>query len=172
MNKLAWYFMGGAGLLVAAAFSKNKVISMLRTPQDILQAVAEVNPAGNPVLQPGQINGVPTAGITWCNKFISLVTAKLGVPIPQMLANDQADWLEDGNGGWLRVLDAQSAQIAALKGQVAVAVWHNLNGHGHSSLVLPISGAVQIAQAGKTNFNQGSLAKGWGSIQPAFFVHA
>jgi hypothetical protein len=169
----AGWLLGGAGLLIIGAFAKNKVISMLRTTQDILNAVAEIDPQHNPVLQPGQIDGVPTLGITWCNKFLTQVTTKLGAPIPWLLANDQADWLEDGNGGYFRVKDLESAQNAALQGKIAVAVWHNLNpgGHGHASLILPIPGVPQIAQAGRSNFNQAPFTAGWGAIVPSFFVH-
>lgn len=178
MKVWPWVFGGG----VAAAIwyltkdtVSNLVIESTRTPDDILNAVAAVNPEGNPDLQPGA-NG----GASWCNKFVALVTAQLGVPIIWgewgTRANDQINWLQEGNGGWYPASKAD-AQAAALAGHVALATYFNLNppphDSGHMALVLPYQGAMQIAQAGAHNFNQVALnsPQTFGSIQPDFFVH-
>jgi len=165
--------LGGAGVAAVGAFFalrepvSEAIAAATRTPDDILRAVAKVDPEHNPILQPGYYG----VGTTACNFFIAMVTKELGCPIPQLLANDQADWVAAGNDGWYPTTKA-GAQSAALMGQVAVAMWHNLGGHGHASLVLPYPGAMMIAQAGRTNFNLGTLAQGWGSIQPAFYAHS
>jgi hypothetical protein len=181
--KIPWLWIGGGSAALAVwviskvsrgeSFVPNVVTELTRTPQDILDAVAAINPENNPDLQPGAANEYGTVG-TWCNRFIALVTEALGAPIPYgtagMRANDQIDWLGQGNGGWYPTSKA-GAQAAALAGHLAVATYRNLNGSGHLALVLPIPGAMQIAQAGAHNYNMASLASGFGSIQPIFFAH-
>ena len=149
--------------------TRNAIVRLTRTPQDILDAVADVDPKNNPELQPGYLGDA----FTWCNKFMYLVLGELGVSIPfgPTDANDQIEYLAQGNDGWQRV-QAQDAQAAALNGNVAVATYFNPGGHGHLALILPYSGVMQIAQAGASNFNRGSLASGFGAIQPVFYVHA
>lgn len=143
-----------------------------RTPQDIFNAVASVDPANNPTLQRGYL-GQPN----WCNRFVHLVCDELGVPLVWgeygTRANDQVDWLRAGNGGWFPVSKAD-AQSLALQGYVVLAAYQNSNPDesGHMALVLPLAGTMMIAQAGARNFNQGSLAAGFGSIQPEFYAHA
>jgi len=167
-----WALAAGAAAAVAVLFKtsnpiSNALVSALRKPQDILDAVASVDPEGNPELQPGYAGGA-----SWCNKFIALVTAKLGVPLPSnTLANDMISYMDAGNDGWYQVSNASVAQSAAMVGKVAIATYYNFSGHGHMALVLPIDGPVQIAQAGATNFNQGSLSRGFGFIQAVFYVH-
>lgn len=169
------WLLAGAALLGLAALSKGKVMALMRKPVDILNAVADVDPQYNPVLQPGQINGQPSPGATWCGKAIMLILAKLGLGIPWgeygTLINTIIEWLDAGNDGWFPAINAADAQAQALAGKVVLATYYNPGGHGHAAIVLPIAGPMQIAQAGKTNFNQGSLAKGFGNIQPIFYVH-
>ncbi len=169
--------LGGGVLITLGLVFKNTVVSMLRKPDDILKAVAEIDPENNPTLQRGA-PPAPKPTDTWCNKFVALVTAKLGAPIPfgkwGTLANDQIEWLDAGNDGWYQLPSAQAAQDAALEGKVAVATWFNLSGGpGHIALVLPVPGpSVRIAQAGATNFNDGSVSNGFGSKLPTFYAHA
>ncbi len=160
--------MAGTGLIAIWYLLRDKVsnvvTSAFRTPQSILDAVAAIDPEHNPDLQPDD-------GATWCNKFVMLVTAALGAPVPSDLANGQGEFIQGGNDGWYPASSAAEAQAAALAGKVVVASWINLGGHGHIALVLPISGPIQIAQAGAHNYNQAPLSWGFGTKQPAFSVH-
>lgn len=166
-----WLWIAGGGFLAWLLWDpiRNAVLTVARTPQDIIDAVADIDPQHNPDLQPGTLGD----GLTWCNKFMWLVLGELGVNIPfaPTNANDQIEYLAQGNDGWQEVT-RDDAQIAALNGNVAVATYFNPGGHGHLALVLPYGGPMQIAQAGASNFNKGALASGFGNIQPVFYVHA
>lgn len=171
--RIAWWISGGlaAGGLVYFLFGRR------RTPKDILNAVAEIDPEHNPELQPGAPPAPP--GGTWCNKFIYQLMTKLHVPFIEWgpygtLVNDMIAWVDAGNGGWFPVADRYAAQALALQGKIAIATYFNLSpgDHGHIAIVLPIPGSpVQTAQAGATNFNQGTIGDGFGSIQPIFYGH-
>ena len=137
-----------------------------RTPQDILDAVAKIDPEHNPDLQPGA-NG----GADWCNRFLYLVLKELGVYMPiNTLANAEIEFMASSSD-WTQ-LSQDDALAAALQGQVVVATYYNPGGHGHVALVLPIDGPMQIAQAGASTFNRGTLAHGFGSLPVAFYAHA
>jgi hypothetical protein len=144
-----------------------------RSPQDILDAVDKIDPAHNPTLQSGYL-GQPN----WCNRFAALVTAELGVGIIfgeyGTRANDQIAWLDAGNGGWFQVSSKDEAQRLAMEGNVVLATYYNMmpGASGHMALVLPLPGTMQIAQAGKRTFNRGSLAQGFGAINPVFYAHS
>lgn len=169
-----------AGLAaIAVYFLKQPVIeeysALTRTPQDIQDAVAKIDPEGSPELQAGAYPA-PNSTDTWCNKFCYLVTDELGCPILWgnygTLANDQIAWLASGSDGWSST-DEPGAIAAAVAGKVALATFYNPSGHGHIALVLPVDGdTAQIAQAGASNFNQGDLATGFGSNPVAFYQHA
>lgn len=143
-----------------------------RTPEDIRRAVREIDPEHNADLQPGAPPAPPDG--TWCNKFVAWATSALGAPVPfgeyGTPVNAQVVWLQAGNDGW-RVTDAAGAQAGALAGKVALATYFNPQGHGHIALVLPEASELRIAQAGRTNFNDGPLARGFGSAPVVFFVH-
>ena len=182
MKRWLWPLLAGGGAFAAIAVAiartqnpiKESILSAVRTPQMILDAVADIDPEDNPELQVGYL----CAGCSWCNKFMYLVTAALGAPLPWgeygTLVNEMIDYVDRGEGGWYPLSSATQAQQEALAGRIAIATYRNLNpgAHGHMALVLPIAGAVQIAQAGMRNFNQGSVAKGFGFIQPIFYGHA
>jgi hypothetical protein len=175
------WFLGAAGAGAAAIYftdAGQNAINIVkttaqsavttRTPQDIFDAVAAIDPEHNPELQPGA-NG----GADWCNKFIYLVLTKLGVYMPiNTLANAEVQYMLD-SPDWTQV-QADDAVAAALQGQVAVATYYNPTPgrSGHVALVLPIEGGVQIAQAGGHTYNQIPLAYGFGSYPVQFFVHA
>src|SRR6266702_3584941 len=141
-----WLWVGGAGALGLGAVmftdtGQNALNAVkataqgaltTRTPQDILDAVEIVNPAGNPELQKGA-NGFRD----WCNKALYLLLTQLGVYMPiNTLANDEIQYMA-GSSAWTPT-DLMGAQAAALQGQVAVATYFNPNGSGHVALVLPI----------------------------------
>jgi hypothetical protein len=167
-----WLVVVGGGVTALVFLLKDRVqatvVSANRTPQSILDAVATIDPEHNPELQPGY--GGP--GYTWCNKAAYQMLYELGVILPwPALVNDMIAYIDGGNDGWYPTSES-GAQAAALEGQVAVATWYNLGGHGHMALVLPYAGAVQIAQAGAINFNQGSVRRGFGNIHPNYYAHA
>lgn len=113
---------------------------------------------------------------TFCNFAAVAITSAMGVPLPQMRANALAAFLEgqslDPASGWERV-DEHVAQRMADEGQLAVAVWANSAGPGHIAVLVPSldMGGTWIAQAGASNFTRGSLAKGFGNIEPDYYGH-
>lgn len=168
-NPAAFWLVLAGGAALAYYFLKDTasgvVTAVFRTPQDILNAVARIDPERTPELQPED-------GLTWCNKAALLFAKALGVPLLSGLANAQYAWLDAGNEGWYPAGSASAAQAAALEGKVVFASWYNFGGHGHIALVLPIAGpTVMIAQAGKTNYNEAPLSWGFGSKRPSFYVH-
>lgn len=188
MKPLYWLLgIAGVGTVVALVFGlKDELGSVAiqaqnlaqggRNPQDILDAVAEVDPKYNPTLQSGYL-GQPN----WCNRFAALVTRALGVPIIYgdygTRANDQILWLDAGNDGWYPVTNASQAQQLALEGEVVLATYYNMTPgkSGHMALVLPLGGTPKIAQAGKNNFDatdNATIAMGFGAIRPIFYAHS
>lgn len=161
------------GLKGAGAFEPQFVPAPSRSPQDVLNAVAAVNPEGNPTLQRGYL-GQPN----WCNRFLYLVCSQLGVPMLYgeygTQANDQISWMDDGEAGWFQIAGPEAAQQRALEGYLVAATYYNLNpfGSGHVAVVLPLAGAVQIAQAGARVGSRMTLAAGFGAIRPVFYGHA
>ena len=81
-------------------------------------------------------------------------------------ANAVIQWLQNRgqNQGWKRV-DSQQAQDLANQGFPVVVTWLNLGGIGHIAVVRPgqysLNQGPTIAQAGETNFNQGTVAQGF-----------
>jgi len=160
----------GLALFLSGNADASALVASRRDPQSVFDAVATLNPASNPIYQPGY-NG----GLTWCNKFIADVLGQLGIsfPGPPTLADDQIAYLNAGNDGWTQVADMGSAQAAALAGQIVIATYFNPNGPGHMALVLPIDGPlVYTAQAGQRNWNQGLLLSGFGSKPVQYFAHS
>jgi hypothetical protein len=105
---------------------------------------------------------------TYCNFFVQDVTRAMGAPLPQLLANDTSNWLNDrtkgGAQGWLR-LTANEAQRMANSGHPTVAIWSNPGGHGHVAIVRPGStgdprGDAE-AQAGTRTLNATHITRGF-----------
>lgn len=167
--------LGGLAYLIFADNPvRNVVLTAIRTPQSVLDAVASVDPEHNPDLQPGA-NG----GTTWCNKFLYLVLRKLGITIPWSTYGTQVDsmiqYFQSGADGWTQVPDANAALLATLGGAVAIVTYYNPSGSGHGALILPIddgSGTVYTAQAGAFNRNQTTINAGFGSLPVQFFIHS
>lgn len=176
-----WYLLGGAAGIATLVYVtladnpiRNTFLALVRSPQSILDAVTNINPATNPDLQPGA-NG----GTTWCNKFLYLVLRQLGIVIPWaqygVRVNDMISWIGAGNDGWYQVPDANTAQNIVLNGGVAIVTYFNPipGASGHAAIILPTTDAdVQIAQAGAHNYNQCSIPTGFGSLPVVFFAHA
>lgn len=142
---------------------------------DVLAAVAQVDPARNPALQRGA-PPAPRPSDTWCNKFVALVTALLKCPLPWgtwgTLANDQLKWLRAEPQGWKRLPNQAAAIAAAVGGAVVVAAAERYP-NGHIAIGLPFTTTeLQIAQAGASNFERGSLRQGFGATHDVeFFAH-
>jgi hypothetical protein len=150
-----------------------ETLGLRRTGQDILDAVAAVDPEHNPQLQQGAPPASPDG--TWCNKAAVWMVERLGVDLPWgswgTRANDIIAYVDQGNDGWYPISEA-NAQVAAMQGKIVLATFYNFSGSGHLALVLPIPGPeVQIAQAGRDNFNQGNLSDGFGRLKVAFYAH-
>ena len=153
--------------------------------RSVLAAVAAADVENHPRYQPGD-------GKTWCNLFVWDVTRALlgpGAEAPHWVGEDNAP-CAPGKGRelsanalcvWLRTMGprfgwvhagAAEARLAVLAGEaVALATWENPGGHGHVAVVLPSAEGIRIAQAGKTCFADGSLARGFGSRPVTFYLH-
>lgn len=116
---------------------------------------------------------------TFCNCYVSTVTAALGCPIPPKLANKQHAWLkrEGAKAGWVPC-DQSAALHFALRGQPTVAVWTNpTGGPGHIALVVPAPNEadkddIWVSSAGRHNHIACPLETSFGvSIDPEFFTH-
>ena len=118
------------------------------------------------------------AGLTWCNRWVSDVTAEiLGVDaVPFRLANEQLAWLGGLDAaalGWELVTPLE-AFIAAAAGEVVVVGWRNPDGHGHVAIGVPgaAPGAeLHIAQAGLRNFASKPISSGFGSHAVEIYRH-
>jgi hypothetical protein len=135
---------------------------------------------------------------THCSAFVAAACKRLGVYILRppdhsetLLANAQYDWLrEEGRRhGWKPVRDPHEAQHFANKGYLVVATYknHSRKRPGHIALVRPSTRGDEviehdgpaIIQAGGTNFNRTSLARGfrghpsaWRDREVRFYAHA
>jgi hypothetical protein len=143
----------------------------------LLATVDARNPEGKRYA-PGQINGVPALGATWCNRFVADVTADLGVPVPLLLANDQCGWLDDpllgGAAGWARV-DESAALLAVARGEPVVAGRCNPapKGHGHVAIVVPGTPGLglYVSQAGAKCFRSKPISSGFGNLPFSLWRH-
>lgn len=129
--------------------------------------------AHNPAYLPSGRRGTPSR-VTHCNQFAQAALRQMGVPAPGGNANAMNRAFNRGDHGWRRV-SAAEAQRMANAGHAAVASWANPTGvHGHIAIVRPGvmgEGGPRIAQAGGTNFNDGSARRGFGRHTPQYFVH-
>ena len=140
-----------------------------RSAHAYAQTLASVNPMAPKYL--------PHAGSTFCNLFAEDVTAKMGAPLPRVLADDLYKWLDSSagkNAGW-KPLSAAEAQKAANLGHPTVAVYYNPSGHGHIAMVRPGQMAgpnnPATAQAGGVNFLHGHERDGFGSLPVKYYSH-
>jgi hypothetical protein len=130
------------------------------------------DPENNPFYHRRDLNGdgIPE---TMCNFFVRDTCNDMSAPIPNMRANDMICWLQSTLGhleGW-RQGSLQTAKVAAGRGEVVIVAWFNEKGHpGHVALMC--DGEGNIAQAGRINFNKGSISKGFGELKVVFLIHA
>lgn len=118
---------------------------------------------------------------SFCNIFASDVAHAMGVVLPhevnehgdpteplrgkELSANATARWLRQHGPrfGWKPATETQ-AREAANAGHFAVATWLHVAGTGHIAVLRPSdSDRTLIAQAGRHNFEKGTLAQGFGS---------
>ena len=127
---------------------------------------------------------------TFCNFFVTDATSELGVGLPvseggrALLANEMVDYFETGklpdqgfdkfkntnnnNQSW-RALSEADAKAAAARGVPVVVGWKNKPGRpGHVAMMRPNG---NIANVGKTNFQNGPVNAGFGNKQVKYYVH-
>ncbi len=137
-------------------------------------AVEGLHVETNPLYRAGRL----AAGTTWCNLFVSDLTALLGCPIPFRPANQQLQYLESfdaARAGWLELSGlARIAQAIAraAQGMPVVPAWSNPKGHGHIAMARPgPAGRLFIAQAGLRNFSSEPITNGFGVLPYRLFTH-
>jgi hypothetical protein len=127
-------------------------------------------------------------GETYCNIFVWDATKAMGVEIPhwvdgngngvgvaqggELSANGQIAWLRTHgeSRGW-RAVSGAEAQSMANSGNPAIAAWNNPSGIGHVGMIRPGEN-MALAQAGGSNFNDGTVAGGFGNRGPiAYYIH-
>ena len=117
---------------------------------------------------------------TFCNIYLWDVTRALRSEVPhwhggrELSANAVCDWLASfGNLlGWYEG-NRGAAHRASGDGMPVVAAWKNeRGGSGHVALLLPPAGdELRIAQAGKRNYFDVPLERGFGALVPRFYLH-
>jgi hypothetical protein len=132
-------------------------------------------PTGVPETSPGKH--------THCSAFVAAAAKTLGVYIlrppehgQKLLANAQNEWLADEGGaqGWTKLADATQAQVAANRGQLVVASYHNHHDDrpGHIAIVRPgIKTVEQIAAQGPDVIQAGAINRTSISVKDAFAGH-
>lgn len=116
-------------------------------------------------------DGIPE---TMCNWFARDFCADMSCPIPNAKAGDQIKWLGSTLGhldGW-RKAGRIDAAAAAARGEVVLVTWLNPNEKQSSHIAVMVDGDGNIAQAGRTNFNKGTIVKGFGDLPVCFFIHS
>lgn len=145
---------------------------MNRSPTTLAEIATKLDPANNPLWKRRDItgDGVPE---TFCNQFLHDALELLDVPLPKgMLARQQIAWLSSDVGkahGW-RPVERGEAFHAANRGEPVVVGWCNPDASrsSHVALVMPtpFGFELQIAQAGRVNFNSDTLTRGFGAATP------
>lgn len=111
---------------------------------------------------------------TWCNLYVSDLTAALCAPVPHWLGGkwqtvvDNVKWLRAGYNGW-RPTSSVEAQKAADAGYPAVAAWEPIGDtHGHIALLVPSHGhgGVWLTQAGARCYRRAPVLACFGSREP------
>ncbi|MDP2271245.1 MAG: hypothetical protein Q8K32_10975 [Archangium sp.] len=157
---------------VTAPFQGNAA-SRSTTLLELIVNQHQVETAGRYARRDVTGDGIPE---TFCNVFARDCCRALGVPLPEgMTANQLVNWLSTvgRSRGWEQV-ELHVARAMVDEGQVVVPGWFNRNGgSGHIAIGKPTHGEAgfHIAQAGRTNFARGLLARGFGDLQPTFFAH-
>lgn len=153
----------------------------LRTPEAYRSTVDSLKVESNPRFKKRDVTGDGKPE-TFCNVFVEACCLALDAPLPRgLLAREQIGWLQtEGVAGnqWLSVTEEQARDMAAM-GFPTVVGWIADVGHSHIAMVLPSAphppfpAETRIAQAGSTNFAEGSLSRGFGFRRKEllFFAH-
>lgn len=161
-----------------------------RSASALSALVSELDPEHSPRYTPRDLNG-DQKNETFCNIFTWDLTSAMDAEIPHWIdptngnpgrpgsafrelnANAMIEWLRTHGPrfGW-HPADPSTARVYALAGKPAVAGWRNPNGIGHIAPLIPAPDArIWIAQAGRSCFNRGTLAEGFGALTPSFWIH-
>lgn len=109
---------------------------------------------------------------TKCNKAAEAFADAMSVHMPKgLLARQQIEWLASPSSrlmGWFEVNSTTADDYAEL-GHPVFACWMNPIPE-QSSHIAMMRSKGRIAQAGARNFNDGSIAQGFGDRQVRFFV--
>ncbi len=141
-----------------------------RSPENLVIDLESLKVETAERYQPSLYNGVRR---TKCNKFVEDACELLGVHLPKgLLAREQIAWLFSDAGskeGWSE-LKADEAKLAADRGQPVVVCWTNPipEQSSHIGMLRP---KMRLAQAGRSNFSDGSVAQGFGSRVVRYAVH-
>ncbi len=116
----------------------------------------------------------PGVGIrTKCNYFVEDACEQLGAHIPKgLLARQQIAWLKSPAGrneGWFEML-RRAADKYADEGRPVLVGWLNPDVK-RSSHIAMMRSAGRIAQAGASNFADGTIGAGFGTRVVSFWGH-
>lgn len=148
-------------------------VSLPRSEEAIKLAVMRRDPENNPFYHKRDLNndGKPE---TMCNWFARDYCGDMSAPIPNALARDQIDWLKSllaKHAGWLYPVSHAQAKMAAGEGKVVLVFWRNPNDKESSHIAVMIDGLGHIAQAGRVNFNKGTIGQGFGDKNVEYAIH-
>lgn len=147
-----------------------------RSASALIGAIEGLNVATNPRFARRPIGGKMR---TFCNQFVEAVCLDLEAALPAgYLARQQIDWLNSDAGkaaGWRKCETSADACTRADAGFPTLACWRNRDDEAssHIAVLVPAVGSdPRIAQAGRTNFSNGTLRAGFGDHAPIlFFTH-
>lgn len=147
-------------------------VHLSRSPEALRDVVAQLNPEKSRRYQRRDVDGNGTAE-TFCNFFLRDALAGLGIQLPKMRANEMFDYFSRSTD-W-RAVQSYDAAVAASAGFPTVAAWKNPSGGpGHVGLVMPTirgQNGIRLAQAGRTNFSNGTVGQGFGGYPVSYWTH-
>ncbi len=110
---------------------------------------------------------------TFCNRAVERFCEAMGVHIPKgLLARQQIHWLEGPDGqfaGWFSCSSADADKFAS-QGCPVIVGWVNPVETESSHIAMHRSAPGRIAQAGHTNFVNGTVANGFGFRTVRYFA--
>ncbi len=142
-----------------------------RSPVNLAAAIDSLSVKTTKKYQPEDFPGV---GIrTKCNYFVEDLCELLEAHIPKgLLARQQIQWLKSPAGrneGWFEML-RRAADKYADEGRPVLVGWVNPD-IKRSSHIAMMRAAGRIAQAGASNFPDGTIGAGFGTRIISFFGH-
>lgn len=142
-----------------------------RSPESLAAAITSLQAETNPRYRRRVI---PGAGMrTFCNVFVEDLCELMSVHLPKgLLARQQIAWLASAAGravGWFEASPG-AAGAHALRGRPVLVGWTNPVVEQSSHIAI-LRAPGRIAQAGSTNFSDGTIAKGFGTRQVCYYGH-